>query len=81
MFKYNVPIKALDLARDLYYKDKPNLGRSTMPHDFHQHLRSEYGIKNIVYANCTDSRDSSFNQFHITFASEQAATFFLLKFS
>jgi hypothetical protein len=81
MLKYNVPIKSIDLARDLYYKDKPSLGRSTMSNGFHQHLRSEYGIKTIVYANCTDSRDSSFNQFHITFASEQAATFFLLKFS
>ena len=81
MFKYNVPIKSIDLARDLYYKDKPNLGRSTMSDGFHQHLRSEYGIKNIVYANCTASRDSSFNQFRITFASEQAATFFILKFS
>ena len=39
MFKYDVPIKSIDLARDLYYKENPNLGRSTMSDGFHQHLR------------------------------------------
>ena len=39
MSKYDVPIKSIDLARDLYYKENPNLGRSTMSDGFHQHLR------------------------------------------
>ena len=78
MLKYDVPIKSIDLARDLYYKDKPNLGRSTMPHDFHQHLRSEYGIRFILNS---DNSDTYFDMYSITFATEQAATFFILKFS
>lgn len=78
MFKYNVPIKSLGLARDLYYKENPNLGRGTLTPDFYQHLKNEYGIRYVLHS--YDAGDF-YDMYNITFATEQAATFFILKFS
>jgi hypothetical protein len=78
MYRYKVPIKSLDLARDLYYKENPNLGRGTLTPDFHQHLKNEYGIRYVLNS---DEVDDYYDMYNITFATEQAATFFILKFS
>jgi hypothetical protein len=71
-----VPIKSLDLARNLYYKEHPNEGYSTLSHEFRQHLRNEHSIVAIIPI----GDDIWVKTYKIKFVDEADATFFLLKF-
>jgi hypothetical protein len=73
-----VPIKSLDLARNLYYKQHPNEGYSTLSHEFRQHLRNEHSIVAIIPI---IEDDIWVKTYKIKFVDEAGATFFLLKFS
>jgi hypothetical protein len=72
-----VPIKSLDLARNLYYKEHPNEGYSTLSHEFRQHLRNEHSIVAIIPI---VAEDMWVKTYKIKFVDEADATFFLLKF-
>jgi hypothetical protein len=79
MITCTVPIKSIDRARDLFYKENPQYVYDKFSLKFQLYIREKYGIQSIFYD--YEGKHVDFDRYRITFSTEVAVTFFILSFS